>query len=73
MDMGREEFEEYITTCQELTPYEAGEVSYGDQLITLSSCAYHAKDGRFVVVAKRGEGREVDLERGEMGGNREVI
>lgn len=29
------------------------EVSYGDKLITLSTCAYHVTDGRFAVVAKK--------------------
>ncbi len=27
--------------------------SYGDQLITLSTCAYHSENGRFAVVAKK--------------------
>lgn len=26
---------------------------YGDALITLSTCSYHAADGRFAVMAKR--------------------
>ncbi len=29
------------------------EASYGDTFVTLSTCAYHVEDGRFVVVAKR--------------------
>lgn len=29
------------------------DVKYGDKLITLSTCAYHVKDGRFAVVARR--------------------
>ena len=27
--------------------------SYGDHLLTLSTCAYHTDNGRFVVVAKK--------------------
>lgn len=30
-----------------------GEVEYGDKLLTLSTCAYHVDDGRFVVIAKK--------------------
>ena len=26
---------------------------YGDQLITLSTCSYHVKDGRFAVVGRK--------------------
>ena len=28
-------------------------VEYGDELVTLSTCAYHVKDGRFAVIAKK--------------------
>ena len=31
---------------------------YGDQLITLSTCAYHVEDGRFIVVAKRTDAKQ---------------
>ena len=37
-----------------------GTAEYGDQLLTLSTCAYHNTNGRFVVVAKRIEGKEID-------------
>ena len=34
--------------------YDTGvTASYGDQLLTLSTCDYVEEDGRFVVVAKR--------------------
>ena len=48
------EFDEYINKSKELTPYTIAETaSFGDKLITLSTCAYHADEGRFVVVAKK--------------------
>ena len=28
---------------------------YGDELLTLSTCSYHTKNGRFVVVARKEE------------------
>ena len=34
--------------------YDTGVTAeYGDQLLTLSTCDYQEKDGRFVVVAKK--------------------
>ena len=48
------QFNIYIDSCKELTPYTIETTaSYGDELITLSTCAYHADEGRFVVVAKK--------------------
>lgn len=48
------EFDEFITNCKNLTPYEIPTTAkYGDKLITLSTCAYHSENGRFVVVAKK--------------------
>lgn len=50
------ELEEYTAGVKKLSEYDTGvEVSYGDQLITLSTCNYHVGDGkgRFAVVAKR--------------------
>lgn len=39
-----------------LALYDTGlKVEYGDQLLTLSTCSYHAEEGRFVVIAKRME------------------
>ncbi len=48
-----EEFNNYIANCKALTPYETSNASYGDKLLTLSTCAYHTDNGRFVVVAKK--------------------
>lgn len=47
-------FNDYVKGCQELTPYPMdGTAEYGDKLLTLSTCAYHEKNGRYVVVAKK--------------------
>lgn len=49
-----EEFDAYISQVKSNTPYTIEEsASYGDKLITLSTCAYHSDNGRFVVVAKK--------------------
>lgn len=48
------EFYEYVNGVKSLSAYDTGVgVEYGDQLVTLSTCAYHTKDGRFFVVGKR--------------------
>lgn len=50
------QLKEYMTGVKNLSEYDTGvEVSYGDQLITLSTCNYHVGDGkgRFAVVAKK--------------------
>ncbi|MCR5213084.1 MAG: class B sortase [Eubacterium sp.] len=49
-----EEFNAYVARAKELTPYNIdATASYGDKLLTLSTCAYHADSGRYVVVARR--------------------
>lgn len=49
-----EEFDEYVQYVKSNTPYTIPTTAeYGDQLITLSTCAYHVNDGRYVVVAKK--------------------
>ena len=49
-----EEFNDYMANIEKMRFYDTGvEVSYGDNLITLSTCSYHTEDGRFVVVAKK--------------------
>lgn len=49
-----EEFDEGIDQFKEKSLYDTGvEAHYGDQLITLVTCAYHTDHGRFVVVARR--------------------
>lgn len=49
-----EEFNEYVENIKNLELYDTGvDISYGDKLITLSTCAYFTDEGRFVVVAKQ--------------------
>lgn len=46
------EFDEYVKNACNASIYDTGiSAVYGDQLLTLSACSYHTKDGRFVVVA----------------------
>ena len=48
------DFDSYVENCQALTPYDTDSTAtYGDKLITLSTCSYHTNEGRYVVVAKK--------------------
>lgn len=48
-----EEFHYFYDNVKELALYDTGvEAEFGDRFLTLSTCAYHVEDGRFVVVAK---------------------
>jgi len=48
------EFDEYVQKCRELSLYETGvTATYGDKLITLSTCEYSQQNGRMVLVAKK--------------------
>ncbi len=47
-------FDEFVSRCKELALYDTGITpTYGDKLITLSTCDFHLEDGRLVVVARR--------------------
>lgn len=47
-------FDTYVANVKAMSLYDTGVTpTYGDQLITLSTCNYHTSDGRFVVVARR--------------------
>ena len=47
-------FEEYVEQVKRAAIYDTGvAVTYGDQLLTLSTCDYSTENGRFVVVAKK--------------------
>lgn len=49
-----EEFNDGIAKIKEKALYDTGvEVKFGDQLITLVTCAYHTDNGRFVVMARK--------------------
>ena len=48
------EYNDYISNIKKLSLYKIDATAkYNDQLITLSTCSYHTKDGRFVVVARK--------------------
>ena len=48
------EFDAYIAQCARRALYDTGlSASYGDRLLTLSTCEYSQKNGRMLVVAKR--------------------
>lgn len=50
----KEEFDSYMREMAEMSLYDTGvAASYGDSLLTLSTCDNSQTDGRFVVVAKR--------------------
>ncbi len=47
-------FDDYVDHIKQMSVIDTGvDVVYGDQLLTLSTCAYHVKDGRFAVIAKK--------------------
>ncbi len=47
-------FNDYGKFIEENRLYDTdAELSPGDKILTLSTCAYHAEDGRFIVVAKK--------------------
>ena len=49
----QEEFDDFYENVKEMSVYDTGVTAkYGDRFITLSTCAYHTENGRFVVVAK---------------------
>ena len=49
-----ETFREFMTNVRALAAYDTGvRTAFGDEILTLSTCAYHTGMGRFVIVAKR--------------------
>ena len=50
----KSEYDEFVENCKKSSLYETGVTAeYGDQLLTLSTCEYSQKDGRFAVVARK--------------------
>ena len=49
-----DEYNEFVSNAKNSSLYNIDANStYGDQLITLSTCSYHVKDGRFAVVGRK--------------------
>ena len=49
-----EEYNDFVKNAKEVSIYETGvNASYGEQLLTLSTCEYSQVDGRFVIVSKK--------------------
>lgn len=54
INMDEAEFAEFLENIRARALYDTGaEAEYGDTLLTLSTCEYTYKNGRFVVVAKK--------------------
>lgn len=54
--MDEEKFAEFMSEVHKRQAYDTGvDAEYGDELLTLSTCEYTYKNGRFVVVAKKVE------------------
>ena len=49
----KERYNNFVKNVKAKSLYNTGKTAkYGDQLMTLSTCAYHTENGRFVVVAR---------------------
>ena len=49
-----EEYNYYVEESKKTSLYDTEKTaSYGEQLLTLSTCEYSQEDGRFVIVAKK--------------------
>lgn len=54
-----EEYNQFVKNAKNASLYSIdATASYGDQLITLSTCSYYVEDGRFAVVGKKIESKE---------------
>jgi sortase B len=55
------DFDEYMENVRERQLFDTGSTAtYVDKLLSLSTCEYSQRDGRFVVVAKRISKRETE-------------
>ncbi len=49
-----EEYNSFVQNAKNVSLYNIDKTAkFGDQLMTLSTCSYHVKDGRFAIVAKK--------------------
>lgn len=49
----KNDFDNYIAGAKKASLYETNQTAqYGDYLLTLSTCAYHTANGRFVILAR---------------------
>ena len=54
LDAGYDNYNDFVNNSKKVSIYDTGvNASYGDQLLTLSTCEYSQKNGRMVVVAKK--------------------
>lgn len=52
--LSEKQYTHYVENCTKLSVHKTGVTpAYGEQLLTLVTCAYHTEEGRFVVVARR--------------------
>ena len=57
--LSEKRFKEYVEGIEKLSMYKTGiKPEYGEQLLSLVTCAYHVNEGRFVVVARKIAGSE---------------
>ncbi len=50
------QYNDFVANAKKASIYDTGKTAkYGDQLITLSTCSYHTKDGRFAIVGRKSE------------------
>ena len=48
------DYNDFVNNAKSASIYDTGITpTYEEQLLTLSTCSYHVKDGRFAVVAKK--------------------
>lgn len=51
-----EKFDEYVAGVKSESSYDTGITpEFGDQIVTLSTCAYHTNEGRFYIAGRRVE------------------
>ena len=48
------EYDDFVNNAKKASLYDTGKTAkFGDQLLTLSTCSYQVKDGRFAIVARK--------------------